>query len=254
MHYLALLLSLLLVVSCDGEALIQKFSSPEDRATARAYIDQLRAREFDAIEKAADPSIKSSTLHATLEQMSNLIPAGEPVSVKVVGAQTFYEAGANSVNTTFEFDFGGKWFLINVAVKSKDGTKTIVGFHVNPEARSLEDQNRFNLSGKSAAQYIVLGTAITAALFSLYALLLCVSTKLPGRKWPWVLFIIFGIGKVTVNWSTAQWGVAPVSVQLFSASAMSAFSGPWLVSASLPLGAIVFLIYRRTRLASVATI
>lgn len=61
MRYLVLLLPLLLVVSCDGEALIQKLSSPEDQATARAYIDQLRAREFDAIEKAADPSIQSST-------------------------------------------------------------------------------------------------------------------------------------------------------------------------------------------------
>jgi hypothetical protein len=253
MRCFALLLSLVLVVSCSREQLLQKFSSAEDQATARGYIDQLRAHHFDEIERAADQSIKSPTLRATLEQMSALIPAGEPASVKVVGAQAFRASGATSVNTTFEFDFAGKWFLINVAVKAKDGAKTIVGFRVVPEARSLDDQNRFSLSGKGAAQYIVLGAAIAAALLSLYVLVLCIGTKLPGRKWPWVLFIIFGIGKVTVNWSTAEWGVVPVSVQLFSASAVSAFYGPWLVSASLPLGALVFLIYRRNRLASAVT-
>ena len=86
-----------------------------------------------------------------------------------------------------------------------------------------------------------------------FALLLSSILVVGCRKWPWVLFIIFGIGKVTVNWNTAEWSVVPVSVQLFSASAVSAFYGPWLISASIPLGALAFLIYRRTRLASAAT-
>jgi hypothetical protein len=247
MRYLMLLLSLVVIEGCSRDQVLQKFSSPEDQATARGYIDRLRAHDFDEIEKAADKSIKSPALRATLEQMSRLIPTGEPTSVKVVGAQKFYASGATTVNTTFEFDIGGRWFLINLATKAKDGAKTIVGFRVLPEARSLDDQNRFGLSGKAPVQYTILGAAIAAALISLYALVLCIRTKLPGRKWPWVVFILLGIGKVWVNWNTGAWGAVPISVQLFSASAFSAMYGPWMVSASVPLGALAFLIYRGTR-------
>ena len=71
---------------------------------------------------------------------------------------------------------------------------------------------------------------------------------MPGRKWPWILFIIFGIGKISVNWATGQWTGQFVAVQLFSAAAMSEFYGPWVISASVPIGAVAFIIYKRTRL------
>ena len=43
--------------------------------------------------------------------------------------------------------------------------------------------------------------------------------------------------------------VTPVAVQLSSASAFAALNGPWMVSVSIPVGAVVFLIYRRARFA-----
>jgi hypothetical protein len=245
MRCLATLLCLFLLVSCSREQLIQKISSPEDQAAARAYIDELRAHQFDEIEKAADPSIKSSTIHATLLRMSQMIPAGEPTSVNVVGARSFYGSGATTINTTFEFNFDGKLLLINVAVKTKDGVKSIVGFNVNPERQSVAEQTRFSLAGKSPIQYVVLGVMIAALLCSIYALILCVGTELPGKKWPWILFILFGIGQVTVNWTTGEWVTKFAWLQLFSAGVLKDASGPWMVSASVPLGALVFLSYRK---------
>jgi hypothetical protein len=99
---------------------------------------------------------------------------------------------------------------------SREWRITASGLIRPTELQSLESQNRFRLSGKSAAQYFVLVAAIAAAILSLYSLVACIRTKLPGRKWPWVLFIILGIGTISINWSTGQWAVAPISVQLFS--------------------------------------
>jgi hypothetical protein len=90
----------------------------------------------------------------------------------------------------------------------------------------------------------VLGFAIFVPLITLWALVSCVRTKLKGRKWPWVLFILLGIGKFAVNWTTGAWEFAPISVQLFGASATAPFYGPWTVAVSLPLGAIAFLAFR----------
>lgn len=249
MRTLLFILTLVAMLGCSQEDLLQKFSSPEDQATAKSYIDRLRARNFDEIERALDPSIRAPNIRDTLAKMAALIPNQEPTSIKLVGAQTSDTSDAKTVNITFEYNFGDKWLLANVAVRDRQGTKTVVGFNVNPMTQSLESQNRFTLTGKSTVQYAVLVAAVTALLITLYSVIVCARTKLPSRKWLWVLFILVGFGKVAVNWTTGEWGIAPLSVQLFSASAAAPLYGPWTIAVSLPLGAIAFLFYRRSRLA-----
>jgi hypothetical protein len=169
-----------------------------------------------------------------------------PTSVTLVGANRFSSGSAGTVlNLTFEYQFGSQYLLTNVATKTKRGVMTIVGFRVQPETASLETQNQFRLSGRSALQYAVLGGAIIAAIFTLVVLVICIRTKMKRRKWLWILFVLFGFGKLSVNWATGQWGVMVLAAQLFSASGTAAFFGPWIVSVSLPVGAVIFLINRR---------
>jgi len=241
------------LAGCSQEEMLQKLSSPEDQATAKSYIAHLRSRNFDEIEKALDPSIRAPNIREKLAKMADLMPAQEPTSIKLVGAQSFSTADAKTINTTFEYGFGDKWALANVAVRDRQGAKTIVGFNVNPIAQSLEAQNRFTLAGKSGVQYSVLVAAVAAALLTLYSLVLCVKTKFPRRKWLWVVFILVGFGKLAVNWATGEWSFAPLFVQLFSASAMAPLYGPWTIAVSVPVGAIAFLLYKRPRLAQLAT-
>jgi len=241
-----------MLVGCSQDDLVQKFSSPEEQATARGYIDLLRAGKFDELEKAADSSIRGPNLHDTLAKMAALVPSQEPKSIRLVGAQRFHAPGATTVNTTFEYNYGEKWLLANVAVQDKNGAKTIVGFNINPITQSLESQNRFTLIGKRPAQYLVLAAAISAVLITLCSLVLCARTKLPGKKWLWIPFIALGFGKIAVNWTTGEWSVAPFFVQLLSASAFAPLHGPWTIAVALPVGALIFLIYRRSLLVAKA--
>jgi hypothetical protein len=244
MKLVRLLFSILLLAGCSQEDLLQKFSSSEDQAEAKGYIAQLSNHEYEAIERAADPSIKNASLHQTLEGMAALIPSEPPKSVKLVGAHTFHASDTTTVNTTFEYEFSGKWLLINVAIQQKGDSRTLVGFHVIPRSQSLEVENKFSLAGKNAIQYIVLGLAVIAPGLTLYALVACIRTKVLGRKWLWILFILFGFGKFSVNWTTGQWGTQLLAFQLFSAGAFAQLYGPWIVSVSVPLGAILFLVRR----------
>jgi len=253
MRKLIFVLGLFVLVACSQDELLQKFSSPEDQATAKSYIDQLRARKYDEIEKALDPSIRTASMRETLTKMAELIPNQEPTSIKLVGAHRFHMSDTTTVNTTFEYGYGDKWLLTNVAVRDKNGTKSIVGFNVNPIAQSLESQNRFSLSGKSGLHYAVFFAAVAVVLFTLYALVICVRTKPLKRKWLWILFILVGFGKLAVNWTTGEWGIAPFFVQLFSASAFAPLYGPWTIAVSIPLGAAMFLVYKRSRLAKPET-
>lgn len=149
------------------------------------------------------------------------------------------------MNLTFEYNFSGKWILANVATKRDGGPTTIVGFHIYSQPTSLEQQSKFVLGGKSASQYFVLGLAIVLPLFTLLALAICIRTKLKGRKWPWLLFVVFGIGKFALNWTTGQWGYSLLSIQLLSAGAFAPLYGQWTIFLSIPVGAIVFLMRRK---------
>ena len=105
----------------------------------------------------------------------------------------------------------------------------------------------FRLEGKSLLHYAVLGLVVALPIFTIYALVACFMTRMPGRKWAWALFILFGVGSVALNWTTGEWEFQPLRLQLLSASATAALYQPWVLSASFPLGAVIFL-FRRRRL------
>lgn len=247
MRLFATLVLLLILSACSQDDLLQKFSSPADQAKAQACIKQLRSHDYESIERAMDETLKGPATRDTLAAMAARIPAGEPSSVKLVGAHVAKSAEGTVVNSTFEYQFGSQWFLINAAMREHAGTRKIVGLNVVPLAGSLESQNRFSLSGKTWLHYLVLGAAVLSALITLAALVACVRTTFQRRKWLWVLFVLFGLGKLDLNWSTGEWSVTPIALQLFSAGATSQFYGPWIVSVALPVGAICFLFRRRRR-------
>jgi len=248
--YRALILVMfIMLAACSQDEMLQKFSSPEDRATTEKYVELLRAHNFSEIEKATDPSVKETDIHGKLEEMARLLPSGKITSVKLIGAQTHKTPGMTIKNTTLEYNYDGKWVLANVAIQEKNGAKTIVGFNIVPQPGSQESINRFTLSNKSILHYTVLSAAFLGLVISLFALLRCMRSKSITKKWKWIVFIIFGFGKLTINWTTGQWNLTPISFQLFSASAVAPFYGPWNIAASLPIGAVVFLLMRKKLLA-----
>jgi hypothetical protein len=242
---LIVLLSALLLLGCNQQQMLEKFSTPSDQALAKAYIADLQASKFDVIENNLDPSIKTPGVQDTLVRMAGLLPAGPPTSVKLVGAQKLISPAGSQTNTTFEYQWGGKWVLCNVAIQKSATAETIVGLNVYPEKASLQDQVRFTLEGKSPAQYVILVGAVLALGVTLFALVACVRTKGLRRKWLWILFIIFGFGLLSTNWATGAVNYQLLYVSLFSAGAFAPFYGPWTISVSAPVGAILFLLRRR---------
>ena len=235
---------------CDRQAVLEKLTTPEQRASARQYIEALRDGRVEELEAAADASLRTPDLHAKLLQVAALIPKESPKSVNLVGTQVFKENDETRRNIVFEYEFPSKWMLMRVSTREKAGQLTIIGVGVNPEKASYDTLNRFTLAGKSPGQYVVLTLVGILPLLTLYALILCVVTKLPRRKWLWVIFILIGLGSVSVNWNTGEWKGNVLSCQLFSASATAEAGGPWVFDVSIPLGAIIFLSRRRSLMAA----
>ena len=237
---------LALAAGCSQSDMMKAMASPADEKLATHYLDLLRQHQFDPIEKDVDPSIRTPNMHEVLVHMAEAIPAQDPVSVKVVGFNKAFVNRVESTNVTFEYQYPDRWLMENVAIKKADGVSTIIGLNVKPLARSLEAENQFTFAGKGALQYAVLALAALFVITTLYALVLCARTRIAKRKWLWIIFILVGFGKLSVNWTTGAWGFMPLAVQLFSASSFSQPYGPWIVAVSFPLGAVWFLLRRKS--------
>lgn len=244
---LGCILPVTLLAACSQDAIIQKFTSPEEQATARTYIEQLRKRDFAEIERVVAPSIAGPTLEGTLTKMADLLPAGPPTSIQLVGAHRISSLsdGSTTVDLTFEYRFGDRFVLADLATKTTKGQLEITDFHIQPEVESLASRNKFTLAGRTPLQYIVLVYAILAAIFTIGVLVLSIKTPIRRRKWLWIIFILLGLGKFSVNWATGEWRTQLLAVQLLSAGSYQDFFGPRIISVSVPLGAIWFLLARR---------
>ena len=121
--------------------------------------------------------------------------------------------------------------MANVVLQ-KEGSDTVVtGVNVQPLRDSLENINRFTFEGKGGVHYAVFAVAVIVPLFVLSALVLCVRTPIPKRKWLWILFVLVGFAQLTLNWSDGNVNINPLSVQLFGASFWKAGPfAPWLLS------------------------
>ncbi len=246
-----------LISGCHRAALMEKIASAKNVQSAKNYIALLRAGQYDSIEKDLNPSLRTPNIRETLVAMAGMIPPQNPLSVKIVGAQQFTQnlSGQKSTTTniTFEYHFPQQWLLVNVANRKSEGVSSIVGFRVKPIADSLEHINKFSLPGKTPLDYLVLVLAVAVPLFIVYALARCVRMRALRRKWLWIVFIMLGVGQFAVNWTTGQWLLNPLYLQVLGASAFAPPYGPWILSFSLPIGAMVFLL-RKKKLVKATTV
>jgi hypothetical protein len=247
MRYLSLLAAALCLslAGCDQEraSIVKRTTPADDESFARRHVELLRQQAFTEVEQDFDASLMRPDIGNKLAAMAAMFPHGEPKSVKVVGVVFRRGSGPPMDSITLEYEFPEQWILVNVAIEKTGGVSRIVGFHSTPISESLEEVNKFRLAGKGPLQYAVLFIAIGLPIFCIYTLVLCLRSKNASRKWLWVPFILLGVGKFAINWTTGECSFTPLAVSLLGTliTANPAY-GPWMVSVSFPLGALLFLL------------
>jgi hypothetical protein len=244
-YLLCLGTALLGLIGCNPEEMIKKAASEEDQQVATQCIDALREKRFDAIESTLAEGLKGPETRATLEGMANMLPAGNPDAVKLVGVNIKVEpSGARTSDITYQYTFGKQHFMVNCATTTEESTRHIVALNVRQLEFSIDEQAGFSLKGKSPAQLALLCGGVLVLLITLAALVLCILDKTLQRKWLWIIFILVGFGQLSVNWNSGTWDSSLAHVMLFSASAVSRGYGGWVISVALPVGAAVYLVRR----------
>ena len=238
---------LMCLAGCDRSSYLEK-KAPEDVASAKAHFELLRRGQYEQVENDLDPSVKSPDIHAKLAGIAVLIPVQNPQSIKTISLNT----GCNGVGTcdtyiVLEYRYPTERLLLNVVIKNEGAESSIMGMHLRDVLESTIEANRFTFLGKGLSQYAVFLSAALVPLFTVYALVLCIrESRIGKRKWLWAVFIAMGVGQFGVNWTTGELGLYLLSAQVLSVGWHAELYGPWVISVSLPLGAVFFLLYRRT--------
>ena len=246
---LAWVLGLVFVLAaCSGTP---PSASKDDQDFAKHFVSLLRARDFDQIYTMMTPELKAAASRDLMEKGAAFFPADEPTNVQLVNWNQIVVKPISGeqyehFSIAFQYQFAKAWILCDVSFLKKNGSPLIDHFNILPLPDSLQNINRFTFEGKNPAFYVFLALTVLVPLVILTAIVACVLTPMRRRKWLWLLFILVGIGQLSLNWTSGALFCNPLFLQLLgSGESQSGLYGPVILHISLPLGAIVFLIRRR---------
>jgi hypothetical protein len=230
--------------------------APNDiKQASMQSVENLVARRFALLEQTATDASRGPALEATLAKLADGLPSEAPKSIRLIAYRTqVNDVGPKSYFITYEFEFSQRWALIRLEWQRVDGKLRLNGFNIELTAVPVERVNAFTFNGKGLINYLVVCLAVIGPLLKVYALVRCLLAKALKWKLLWLAFILVGLGTFSVNWTTGDSRLSFLTFDFLGASIVRSGYGPWVVSVSLPLGALVFLFklrrMRRRKLAA----
>ncbi len=228
---------------CNPSTVLENSADDEMEEAAKHYMDLLLDGNYEAIISDLDPKIRKGNEKELFSRMGQFFPEQEPITIKLVGytSMKFLRQHARYF-FTYEYEYDQQWILVYVGFRNlSPKRKEIIQFNVTPIDRSLEETHRFSLKGKGDTHYGFLLICAVCPLFILYTVIACIRTKLKKRKWLWIIFILVGMFKFSLNWTTGQVWINLLSFQILGAGFVRAsVYAPWIFMFSIPVGAILF--------------
>jgi hypothetical protein len=246
------LLAVSVPAACSAPDL-ETFAARPDTVEARRIADTLAHGDVAAVAARLDESQRTPDPENSLKLLAAQFPQRSPIDVRLVGYQTHavkvVGGSATTVsNVTFESRYDGSYVVTNVVLRSvDDGERRIIGLHAQALRDSLGVLNAFSLGNKGFVHYVFLLVMSAVAVTVLTALVSWFRRRhVTRRKWWWLLAILVGPFKLSINWSTGALAIQALTIQLFGVSAVrDGLVGPWILSFSIPAGAIAFMINAR---------
>lgn len=250
MRIILLVLSLLLA-GCSQDKLNDTLATPQEKAAASSFIVALQSGRLETVKASVEPQLYAETL-AIARQLQPSIPKAANLHLVTVSVHTNSLNGVSQTQKALNYEFGAasKWAVIQIVLKTAPGSPQVVGWHAAPYDHQPTTGGDFALSGKSVTSYLWLAAMALSTITIVSALILIARTKGIRRRWLWAVGSAVGFGQFTLNWSTGAWSFRPLGFFLLGSAALktSPFEA-WMLSFSLPVVAVIFLLRRKALMA-----
>ena len=222
---------------------------------AQRYFSLIDAKNWDTVFALSVREIRSSDTQAGFTAMANVIPNGKPDAIHVVGYHTMASHSFNiftsnsssieRIDLVLEYLYPDKPLWADFVLRRDGDTFLAEGAHVRILTQPLEEYYAFHFLGQDTRNYVVLFGVVVLILFNAYALVRCITMPELRLKWLWIVFILVGVGMVQYNWTDGVFSYALLHVHVPPVTLVQGPFQPLTLTASLPIGAILFLLWRR---------
>lgn len=222
--------------------------SAEDAAALVAPFDAAASgRDGDFISLMVQ-GVEPEQAQAQLDQIQALLPSGRPTSSRLVNYRTSMGTNGLHLVGVHEHMYPDHAVRAETVLYRANAQQPwqVLNFHVNVATNAELAANRRSLAEQppNVIAFIV-GTVVNPPfmLATFWAALFMKGVK---PRWLWALVSVIALGTFQMNGATGAIFFAPLSIQLFGASATWSGSvyDPWVFGLSLPLGALAFWLTR----------
>ena len=248
---LILAVAALTLGACSADAILARYESLPETLLARESIELLRAKNYEALrarfaaELRDDPEIARG-----MPIVAQQFPDGGPIGIKLIDYQfttfsPFNGPTSTNYSIAFEYQYPEIWIVTVASLRRADEETSVTGINTFRNLQSLEELNALTFGNKSALHFVMVLLAVAVFGFVVATLITAIRTKIPKRKWLWIIFIIIGVGQMSLNWTTGELSFA-ANFNLFAVGMVRRGLGPWILQIGMPLGAALFWWRKRT--------
>ena len=242
-------LALLALVACSRPMDPAAFRQSPETVFLLDTVDRLQQHDYAALSPRVDPALAGQLSQAGLEHAAQALPAGllqdlQPVALQVEGGA---DGHLRLATVAAELHFAAaRPVLVTARLVGEPGHFRIRGFYIEALDAPLAETHALGLGGKSLWQlgFALLSLAVLA--FTGWTLLQCLSRPGLPYKALWALFTLLGAMTLSVDWSSGVFALNPLSLSVFNVALIrQGWLGPWTLSCSFPVGALVFWVPQR---------
>lgn len=243
-----LVLCAVLLGGCTRERMIRWLTTDEERAQTIRFVEAIRTGDRAFLESRLEAEAWRHT-EPVLPQARAVFPPGQ-VRWRVTGVNmhTIYAGPVTTVlkRIVIEGFGGGRWYLAAVETRQVEGPARVVAWNVTPFASRPGAEHAFTLSGKSPLHWLWLLVCIAMPLVCVAAIVSIWRGPRIRRRPLWTLGCLVGFVGFTMNWTTGQTGVFPISFHVLSAGAVQPnLYGPWFLTFAIPAFALLYFALRK---------
>ena len=246
----------ILIGGCgSNEEFVENNIPKKEDGFAKHYIHLLKKEKYDSAYYLLASSIKNQNSLNGLKQISPYlqnVDSGITIisfykSSKTLLFSTSKNDSQSVTNTEIDYktDLKKGWLHINLVVENINNNLRISGIHVEPISQPIEELTAFTFKNAGFVDYLFLIIAVFIPVFIIYSIIQLFRTEI-SKKWLRFIFILFGICKFNLYWATSKITLALFSFQILGAGYYKpGILSPYIISISIPLGAIIFYGKRR---------
>ena len=229
--------------SCNPKIDFSKIVPDNVNKFATEFISEIHKGNIDTCMTLVLPEMYNENGKQFLTNTFTNIQTFSIDSFSIINAQKSSLLGDNGFTNygiDYEYKVGDKFLYFTLGIREQNNKLTLTSFDGTIKDESLSKVYAFTLKNKGFLHYMFLFFAILIPIFIITSLIFAIRTKLT-RKWLWIIGILFGFIKFSINWTTGQVGFGLINISILGAGFSKAGNiAPWILSFSLPIVAIIF--------------